>query len=260
LSTATSKVIPVGSDGASPSRGPAALELRGPFAHVPSLEELERLTEVPDRRVVFRGVDWSFYDRLVDSIPEGSNIHVDYDGKDLEVMSKGADHELSKRLMAKIVDIVAEEYDIRFAGYGETTWKRPELARGIDADESFFFQEEKIEAAAQADLRDPKNIAGCPNPDLAIEIDISPPATDRASIYAALRVAEIWRFNGRKVIIERLTAEGKYVATGTSGFLPVSADDILRWLVDKDRKNQAAWLRKLRTEIKTRVANQSERK
>ena len=59
----------------------------------PSLDELRRLTEVPDRRVVFRGVDWSFYEKLVDSIPEGSNIHVNYDGRDLEIMAKGSDHE-----------------------------------------------------------------------------------------------------------------------------------------------------------------------
>ncbi len=58
---------------------------------MPTLEELERLTAVPERRVVYRGVDWSFYERLVDSIPERTNIHVDYDGKDLEVMGKGLD-------------------------------------------------------------------------------------------------------------------------------------------------------------------------
>ena len=38
---------------------------------------------------MFRGVDWAFYERLVDSIPEGSSIHVDYDGKDLEIMARG---------------------------------------------------------------------------------------------------------------------------------------------------------------------------
>ncbi len=34
-----------------------ALEVPGPVTRVPSLPELERLTEVPDQRVVFRGVD-----------------------------------------------------------------------------------------------------------------------------------------------------------------------------------------------------------
>ena len=54
---------------------------------VPSLEDLYRMTSVPDERVVIHGVDWAFYEQLVDSIPEGANIHVDYDGKDLEIMS-----------------------------------------------------------------------------------------------------------------------------------------------------------------------------
>ena len=65
MSTATRRTVPLGSDGASPSRGPGPLELMGPFAHAPSLDELEELTDIPDRRVVFRGVDWSFYDRLI---------------------------------------------------------------------------------------------------------------------------------------------------------------------------------------------------
>ena len=70
-----------------------SLEFLGPVTVVPSLEELERLTAVPERRVVYRDVDWSFYEQLVDSIPETTNIHVDYDGKDLEVMGKGRKHE-----------------------------------------------------------------------------------------------------------------------------------------------------------------------
>jgi hypothetical protein len=77
ISTATSKVIASGSDGASPSPGPEPLELMGPFASVPSLEEMEDLTDIPDRRVVFRSVDWAFYDQLVESIPERRKIHVD---------------------------------------------------------------------------------------------------------------------------------------------------------------------------------------
>ena len=54
---------------------------------VPTLDQLYQMTSVPDERVVIQGVDWGFYEQLVDSIPEGANIHVDYDGKDLELMA-----------------------------------------------------------------------------------------------------------------------------------------------------------------------------
>ena len=148
MSTATSKTISRGSDGASPSQGPPALEIAGPVMCVPSLEELERLTAIPDRRVVFRGVDWAFYDQLVESIPDSSNIHVDYDGRDLEVMGKGQKHDLLKKLLGRIVDVLAEEYEIPFAAYGEAIWKRLELARGLEADDAYYFRPEKLEAAA----------------------------------------------------------------------------------------------------------------
>ncbi len=46
------------------------LVLHGPTLAVPSLDELERLAAVPERRVVIKGVDWTFYERLVDSIPK----------------------------------------------------------------------------------------------------------------------------------------------------------------------------------------------
>ncbi|MFI5458644.1 MAG: hypothetical protein ACHRXM_24695 [Isosphaerales bacterium] len=66
---------------------PSPSPLNGPVLSVPSLDELERVTSVPDERVVLRDVDWTFYEQLVDSIPEWSHIHLDYDGKDLELMS-----------------------------------------------------------------------------------------------------------------------------------------------------------------------------
>ena len=42
-----------------------------------------------------------------------------------------------------------------------------------------------------------------PNPDLAIEVDISPPKVDRPGIYAALKVMEVWRFTDSSVTSRR---------------------------------------------------------
>ena len=61
-----------------------------PSRSIPSLDELRAWTSAPDHRVVIQGVDWAFYEQLVDSIPEGANIHVDYDGKHVEIMALSA--------------------------------------------------------------------------------------------------------------------------------------------------------------------------
>ncbi len=235
--TATS-AVPVPRDGPPATSG------------VPSLDELYRLTAVPDDRVLFHNVDWSFYERLVDSIPESSNIHVDYDGKDLEVMAKGRKHERSNRLLGRFVDIVTEELQIPCRGLRETTWKRPEISRGLEADECYYFLPEKIGADNAALKRGSDDIADYPNPDLAIEVDISPPRVDRPGIYAALGVAEVWRFENGEAVIEHLTPEGTYLAVESSQFLPVRAEEVKRWVVDEDSSDESAWARRLREYIR----------
>jgi Uma2 family endonuclease len=232
---------------------PPPLEFSGPVALFPLLGELERLTDIPDRRVVFRGVDWSFYERVVDCIPEGSNIHVDYDGRDLEVMGNGPTHEDVKDSLSQLVKVIAEELSIPCKGFGETTWKRPEIPRALESDLCYYFQPDKLAAAAR--LRGSKEVSGYPNLDLAIEVDISRPEVDRAGIYAALGVVEIWRFDGEKLVIERLTTEGTYAAVDASGFLPIRAEEVRRWLVDEDRTDDSAWARRLRAEIRSRTAS-----
>ena len=44
-------------------------------------------------------------------------------------------------------------------------------------------------------------MCGLSQPDLAIEVDLSTPKTDRESIYAALGIVELWVFNGKILTI-----------------------------------------------------------
>ncbi len=230
----------------------APLEIPGPVARVPSLEELHRLTEVPDRPVVYRGVTWGFYRQLVDSIPQGSGLHVDYDGRDLQVMTKGLDHEDFRWLFGLFIAVVTEELAIPYKGLGETTWARPTIARGLESDQCYLFAPEKLAQFTAARRRGSRDIADYPNPDLAVEVDISRPEVDRAAIYAALQVVEIWRFHGGQVFMERLTSQGTYEAVVSSGFLPVQAEDVRRWVVDEDTSDDSTWARRLREEIRWR--------
>ena len=228
-------------------------EVPGPMTRVPSLDELRRLTAIPDRRVVYRNVDWAFYEELVNSIPEGSNIHVDYDGRDLEVMPNGPKHEDFKDLLGYFVKVVAAALGTPCKSMSQTTWMRPKIARGLEADDCFYFLPEKLARYVAARERESDDVDDYPNPDLAIEVDISRPEVDRAGIYAALRVAEIWRFAGGQVIIERLTPEGTYVAVESSNFLPVRADEIRRWVVEEATSDETAWAERLRTEMKKKA-------
>ena len=91
------------------------------------------------------------------------------------------------------------------------------------------------------------------NPDLAIEIDISPSQIDRPSIYRALKVAEVWRFDGASLVIEQLRPDGTYAASASSRFLPVRSDEVLRWIRDEDSSDELAWELRLREWARTEL-------
>ena len=85
-----------------------------------------------------------------------------------------------------------------------------------------------------------------PNPDLAIEVDLSPPKVDREGIYAALQVAELWTFDGTDLTISRLDENGQYRAVEKSSFLPVRASEVPRWIIEEDRSDYEAWTQRIR--------------
>ena len=105
-------------------------------------------------------------------------------------MVKGRKHDNYRELLGEIVRAITQELGIPMSSSGETTWIRPEIERGLEADQSYYFLPEKLAAAGTAKARGSNDVADYPNPDLAIEVDISPPQVDRTEIYAKLQVIE----------------------------------------------------------------------
>ena len=202
------------------------------------------------------GVDWAIYEQLVNSIPEGANIRVGYDGNDLEIMSQSPIHDVVKKTLGRFVDLTADELEIPCAGLGQTTWKRPEVNRGLEADDCYYFASEKLALVDEAVARWSHNVAEYPNPDLAIEVDLSPPKIDRPAIYAALRVAEVWRFDGegKRIVIERLREDGTYHPVDISEFLPVRSDEVGRWVLEEDQRAGSRWAQRLRAWVRAELA------
>lgn len=197
-----------------------------------------------DHRIVFRGVDWHSYNQLSQAAGEGGYIHLIFDGKDLEIVVLGNPHEHYKGLLSKIVNAVMTGLDLDHVDCGQTTW-RTEL-RGLEADLSYCLDPGKIRVAREALARMSMDSTDYPYPDLAIEIDMSPPQVDRPAIYREIGVAEVWRLvRAQELIIEQLGAEGSYVPIEQSRFLQIGAEDILRWLNHAANEHQAAWNRRL---------------
>ncbi len=195
-----------------------------------------------DHRTVFRGVSWEAYRSLSQAYSEGEHVRLAYDGKDLEIVTTGNLHELISSIVKALVSWVG----IACVSFGEATLEAVNAQRGLQADLSYCFDPEKVRAAREALARESIDPADYPKPDLAIEVDISPSRIDRPSIYAALRVAEVWRaLRGRKLVIEHLQPDGSYAAAEASRFLPIRDDEIAAWLTAEDVRVEEVWNRRL---------------
>ena len=190
------------------------------------------------------GVSYEFYEQFVDGLSESSPVRVAYDGRGMEIMTKGRHHEDYRRNLGRLMDALAFKLTVSFKALGETTWKRAALERGIGADDCFFFDPEKIRILRS--LPKDADIALVPNPDLAVEIDISRPLADCEGIYATLGVSEMWTFDGHELVIKRLGEEGRYRSVEVSGYLRVRPVDVVRLLVDESDTDDVVWMTRMR--------------
>ncbi len=204
------------------------------------------VTTVPaEQRIAIRNISWDLYERISEAIGAKQRVFLAFDGKDLEIMTKGPTHENFRDLIGDFVKAVTTACGIRGRWLGETTWKRPKADRGLEADHCCIFDPEKLAAANKARAELSNEVADYPNPDLAIEIDISPSLVDRQAIYAALKVFEVWRFDGDQVVFQQLGSDGTYAAVNRSHWLPVRPEDVRRWLIEEDSSDDVEWRRRL---------------
>ena len=91
------------------------------------------------------------------------------------------------------------------------------------------------------------DVSEYPNPDMAIEADISPSRIDRPGIYAAFRVAEVWLYDRehQQTVIRELGNDGSYHDVESSKFLPVRAEEVGRWVLREDTRDGSLWARRL---------------
>jgi tetratricopeptide (TPR) repeat protein len=106
-----------------------------------------------ETRLVFRGVNYAVYEALVEALSEPPSIRMAFDGEDLEIMVPGGPHERFKKLLAAIVSVISEELEIPRAYQGSTTWKGLQLGRGLESDECYYFNPEKLRTAATEAIR-----------------------------------------------------------------------------------------------------------
>lgn len=150
------------------------------------LLELRRINVPPGQRVILDDVTWQEFETILDELGDHRGSRLAYDNGLLEIMMPRTEHEDDKEIIGDLIKALLEELDIEFRSLGSTTFKKPR-AQGLEPDQCFYIQNE-------ATIRGKKRIdlSVDPPPDLSIEIEIT--SRTHPSIYEALQVPELWRF------------------------------------------------------------------
>jgi Uma2 family endonuclease len=192
-------------------------------------------------------VSWQDYLRL-GRLLRDRRLRLTYDRGTLEIMTLSSEHERWKHLLRRLVEVLSEELHIKIAGFGSMTCRRRKKRRGLEPDECYWVANEPL---VRGKIR--INLRVDPPPDLAMEVDYTSSSLDRMSIYKALAVPELWRFDGRVLEFFGRQSDGKYLAIPTSLAFPgVTAADVLRFLQLCDKEDENSIVRTFRAWVRQR--------
>ena len=206
-------------------------------------------TAIPSvQRVILKNISWQTFETLLEEMGEKRGSRLTYDNGTLEIMTPLMPHEYNKRLIENLVVALAEELNFDIKSVGSVTCKRRDLNKGVEPDSGFYIQNELLMRNKQ-DL----DLTKDPPPDLVLEVDFTSSSLDRLSIYSALGVPELWRYDEGVLQIYRLQ-EGVYVpfvVSPTFANLPLT--EIPRFLEESLKIGEIPMIRSFRTWVRQQV-------
>lgn len=210
--------------------------------------QLRQIDVSPGQCLTLREIDWSDFEAILDELGEHRGSRVAYFQGVLEIRMPLPEHEKAKIIIGEFIKILLDELEIDWEPYGSTTFKRSEMAAGIEPDTCFYIQN------ARRMMRKRRlNLSVDPPPDLAIEIDVT--SKTQLSAYVALGVPEVWCYEDGKLEIFILH-EVEYLQVETSqifGNFPV-IEGILPFLKLSDTEGASAARRAFRQWVREQIS------
>lgn len=169
------------------------------------LLELKRFDIPPGQKINLKDVTWEEFEKILEELGEHRAARIAYSNNRLEIMTPLPEHESNKEIVGDLIKALLEELDIEVYPLGSTTFKNQIMQEGIEPDNCFYIQKDRIDLTVD------------PPPDLALEIDVK--SRTHREIYAKLGVPELWRFEKMKLQINVLQ-NGSYIEVDSSPNFP----------------------------------------
>jgi Uma2 family endonuclease len=179
-----------------------------------------------ETRTVLENISWDTFVDLAEQ-RRGSVPRMTYDNGVLELMSPLRQHEHIGCLIGRLVETYTEVLGIEIQSVASTTFKRRDLKKAFEADESYYIQ--------NADLirhKEEIDLTQDPPPDLVIEVEITSSAIKKLKLFAAMGVPEVWRHDGQQLQMFHLM-KSKYELMDGSLALPKLAPAAIHEVLDK---------------------------
>jgi Uma2 family endonuclease len=206
------------------------------------------LLALPSNLTILKGIHWNTYQNLVRDLESQPGMRLTYDRGILEIMMPLPPHERNKRLLGRFVEVMTEELGIEICSLGSTTWSREDLKKGLEPDECYYIQNELAVRG-----KDSIDLTIDPPPDLAIEVDSTSSSMNRLGIYAALGIAEVWRFDFQTLTILSLL-NGDYQSQQVSTVLPMFTGIVLmRFLELSQTMGETSLIRHVRQWVTAQI-------
>ena len=181
----------------------------------------------------FVGIDWQTYEDISAELGASSPIQLTYNKGVLTIMPITELHEFLTGFLHDLIRFAGLSLRINVIDTGKATIRSKRRNYGVEPDLSYF--------VSKADIHQMKNYV--PNeielaPDIVGEIDIYHPSDDKFEIYAEFGVSEFWQYNGEKLKIFKLQADGKYAEIERSEELPILTSEILTEFLKRGQTEQ----------------------
>lgn len=199
------------------------------------------LTNESGTGILLTDISWKEYETYLEDFAERSGWRLAYNEGKLEIMPPTYNHEKYSYSFAEFVRAYCDKFDLNLEGAGSTTFRRELLKKGVEPDECFYIQ--NAEKVIGKDFTEEKEY---PVPDVAVEIDITTESLDKFPIYAALKVPEIWMFDGKELTFFELDNEEYHQISNSLAMPFLSSKKLIEFFELSKKKGQTFALKSFR--------------
>lgn len=174
--------------------------------------QLRQLSVPPGHRVMLHDVSWQEFEAILEELGAHRAARLAYSQGTLEIRMPLPKHEKAKVIIGDLVKTLLDELEIDCEPFGSTTFKREDMAQGVEPDDSFYIQNYSLMVGKER-----IDLTIDPPPDLAIEVDVT--SKTQLDAYKQLGVAELWRYDNGNLQID-IYQNGEYIKSDVSPTFP----------------------------------------